>query len=305
MEPIGLVDGKIIKLGEKVIEIEDRGYQFGDGVYEVTRVYNRRPFALKLHVDRLYRSLRELGIPITYSFDELARFHDLLVERSGIGEGYIYLQITRGVAPRGHAFPEHPTPRLMMMIQPVTPDYALRDRGASGIFVPDERWLRCDIKSINLLANVLAKQRAKEAGVFEAVLVRPRDPFATRGLNESLDGIVTEGAMSNFFVVKDGAMWTHPANHLILKGISRTVILEQLAPKLGIPVVEKPFDVAFAKSADEAFVAVTVVEVMPLVTLDGAPVGNGKVGPVTRRLIEAFAALVAKECGAGQAGGAA
>jgi D-alanine transaminase len=193
----------------------------------------------------------------------------------------------------------------MMMIQAVKPDYALRDSGASGIFVPDERWLRCDIKSLNLLANVLAKQRAKEAGVFEAVLVRQREPFAAPGvaqpggapfLKEPLDGLVTEGAMSNFFAVKEGALWTHPANHLILRGISRTVILEQLAPKLGVPVVEKPFDVAFAKSADEAFVAVTVVEIMPLVLLDGAPVGNGKVGPVTRRLIEAFTKLVAREC---------
>ena len=305
MEAIGLVDGKVIKLNEKVIEIEDRGYQFGDGVYEVTRVYNRCPFALKLHIDRLYRSLREVGIPITYGGEELARLHDLLIEKSGIGEGYIYLQITRGVAPRGHAFPDHPVPRLMMIIQTVTADHVSRDRGATGIFVPDERWLRCDIKSINLLANVMAKQRSKEAGVFEAVLARRKDPHAAQASNVSLGDIVTEGAMSNFFVVKDGALWTHPANHLILKGISRTVILEQLAPKLGIPVVEKPYDVGFAKDADEAFVAVTVVEIMPLVVLDGAPVGNGKVGPVTRRLIEAFTVLVAKECGTRQAGGAA
>ncbi len=306
MESIGLIDGKIIDLREKVIEIGDRGYQFGDGVYEVTRVYNHRPFALRLHVDRLYRSLRELGIPITYSFEELARLHELLIEKSGIAEGTVYLQITRGVAVRGHAFPDNPVPRLTMTVQPFTPNYALRQAGAAAVFVPDVRWLRCDIKSLNLLGNVMAKQRAHEAGVFEAVQVRPRELYAARGAaqagsvpfpNEPLDGIVTEGASTNFFAVKDGRLHTHPANHLILRGISRTIILTQLVPKLGIPVVEVPFDVAFAKAAEEAFLSLTSVEIMPLVSLDGVPVGCGKVGPVTRRLMEAFTALVAGECG--------
>ncbi|MGA2991352.1 MAG: aminotransferase class IV [Candidatus Korobacteraceae bacterium] len=246
-----------------------------------------------------------MRIPITYSFEELARFHDLLIEKSGIGEGTVYLQITRGVAPRGHAFPDGAVPRLTMSIQPFTPDYALRDSGAAAIFVPDERWLRCDIKSINLLGNLLARQRAREAGVFEAVLVRSKELFAARGTAQpgsaafpgSLDGVVTEGSSTNFFAVKDGKLHTHPANHLILRGVSRTIILDQLAPKLGIAAVEKPFDVAFAKSADEAFASLTTVNVMPLVRLDGAPVGSGKVGPLTRRMMEAFSALVTSECG--------
>jgi D-alanine transaminase len=282
MEPIGLIDGKIIRLNKKVLEIEDRGYQFGDGAYEVTRVYNRRPFMLQWHFDRLRRSLGELRIPVPYTLEELAEFHTRLIEKSGIGEGSIYLQITRGVAPRAHVFPDRAVPRLTMTIHPVTPNPELRASGASGIFVPDERWLRCDIKSINLLANVMAKQRATEAGALEAIQVR--------------DGWVTEGSVTNFFVVKDGVLRTHPANHLILRGISRTVILERLAPKLDLKVVEERFDVPFAKSADEAFVTATVTEIMPMIALDGAPVGGGKPGPLTRRLIEALAALVNEEC---------
>jgi D-alanine transaminase len=284
MGSIGLIDGKIIGLGEKVLEIQDRGYQFGDGVYEATRVYNRRPFALDLHLERLRRSLGELRIPAPYPFEELAKFHDLLIETSGIGEGSVYLQITRGVAPRAHVFPDHAAPRLTMTIQPVTPNYDLRASGAKAIFVPDERWLRCDIKSINLLANVLAKQRATEAGAFEAIQVR--------------DGRVTEGSLSNFFVVKDGVLRTHPTNHLILRGISRTVILERLVPKLNLTVVEEPFDVAFAKNADEAFVTATVTEIMPIISLDGTRVGSGKPGPIARRLMEALNALIIEECGA-------
>jgi D-alanine transaminase len=306
MAALGLIDGKIIGLREKIIEIEDRGYQFGDGVYEVTRIYNGRPFALQLHLERLARSLRELRIPNPYSSEEIAGFHALLIEKSGIGEGTVYLQITRGVAPRGHAFPDEAVPRLTMSIQPPASKSAARQAGAAAIFVPDERWLRCDIKSINLLGNLLAKQRAKEAGVYEAVQVRLREPLAARGgaqrgrdsfSNESLDGVVTEGSSSNFFAVKNGALWTHPANHLILRGISRTVIVQELAPKLGLAVVEEPFDVAFAKGADEAFLASTSVEIMPLVSLDGAAVAGGKVGVVTCRLMEAFSAFVAKECG--------
>ena len=293
MEAIGLIDGKIIGLREKVIEIEDRGYQFGDGVYEVTRIYNGRPFALKLHMERLFRSLAGLRIPATYSFEELAGFHQLLIEKSGVVDGTVYLQITRGLAPRGHAFPDEATPRLTMSIQPMAPPQFSRANGVKAIFVPDERWLRCDIKSINLLGNILAKQRAKEAGVYEAVQVRQKEPAS----NQSLDGIVTEGSSSNFFAVQDGKLWTHPANHLILTGISRTVILQELAPKLGIAVVEKPFDVAFAKNAQEAFVASTTSEVTPIIALDGAPVGNGKVGPVSCRLMEAFSGFVVKECG--------
>ena len=301
MEAIGLIDGKIIGRGDKVIEMEDRGYQFGDGVYEVTMVYNRRLFALKLHMDRLFRSLRELRIPITYSFEQLAQFHELLIEKSGLQQATVYLQITRGVAPRSHTLPKQITPRLTMTIQPFTAHRELQASGTATIFVPDERWLRCDIKSLNLLGNLLARQRATEAGVIEAVMVRPRDLYgsgaAQPGGKQSLDSMVTEGSHTNFFAVKDGRLHTHPANHLILRGISRTIILDHLAPCLGIPAVEEPFDVAFAKNADEAFAAGSTVEITPFVSLDGTPVRDGKVGPITRRLIDAYSAFIVKECG--------
>lgn len=283
MGPIGLIDGQIIDLNENVINLEDRGYQFGDGVYEVTRVYNGRCFAFQLHMDRLFRSLRELRIPATYTVDELAEFHQRLIEESGIKEAGIYLQITRGVAPRAHGFPDSVVPKLTMSIRPANPNSALRESGATGIFVPDVRWLRCDIKSINLLGNLLAKQQAKDAGVFEGIQVR--------------DGIVTEGSSSNFFVVKDGVLWTHPLSNLILRGITRTVIVERLVQQLGLTLVEKAFDVAFVKKAEEAFVTGTTTEIMPFIQLDGAPVGDGKVGPVARKLHQALMEAVARECG--------
>lgn len=284
MGPVALLNGKIIDINEKIIQLEDRGHQFGDGVYEVTRVYSGRPFALKPHMDRLFRSLRELRIPATYTFEELADFHQALIQESGYTDAAIYLQITRGVAPRTHAFPDASVPCLTMTIRPTKTNIELQRSGAKAVYAPDERWLRCDIKSINLLGNILAKQRSKEAGAFEAVQVR--------------DGIVTEGSSSNFFIVKDGVLWTHPVSNLILRGITRTILLEQLAPKLGLTAIEKQFDQAFAQKADEAFLTGTNTEIMPLVRIDNNQVGDGKPGPVTQRIIDAYNAIVIKECGA-------
>jgi len=282
MRPLGLVDGKLIDLNENVIPMEDRGYQFGDGVYEVTRVYNGKCFALKRHMDRLYRSLREIRIPAKYTFEELAGFHQLLINETGIKEGGVYLQITRGVAPRIHNFPETVVPRLTMSLRPVTRNADNFEKGVKVMFIPDERWLRCDIKSINLLPNILGKQKAKEAGCYEAVMIR--------------DGNVTEGTSSNFMVVKNGTLWTHPLGNLILGGVTRAIIHEILAPKLGIPIVEKPFSPEFAMTADEAFLSGTTTEVMPVVAIDGTPIGEGKPGPITRQLLAAYTALVDEEC---------
>ena len=283
MGPIGLINGEIIDLGDKIVEMEDRGYQFGDGVYEVTRVYNGRCFCLKQHMDRLYRSLRELTIPATYTFDELSEFHQRLIDKSVLATAAIYLQITRGVAPRAHGFPEKTTPRLTMSIRPNRATPELTETGAKGLFVPDLRWMRCDIKSINLLGNMLAKQQAKTAGAFEGVQVR--------------DGVVTEGSSSNFFIVKDGILWTHPVNNLILCGITRTVLIEELAPRLGLTVVEKTFDVEFVKKADEAFVCGTNTEIVPLVTMGNDKIGDGKPGPITLKLTEALLSKIEAECG--------
>lgn len=285
MQPLGLVNGEIVDINSNVVPMEDRGHQFGDGVYEVTRVYNGKCFALKPHMDRMYRSLRELRIPATYTFAEMAEFHERLIQESGITEGGVYVQITRGIAPRAHNFPENTVPRLTMSIRPVgtgAPLTAIRENGAKIIFVPDERWLRCDIKSLNLLGNILGKQKAKEAGCFEAVMLR--------------DELVTEGTSSNFFVVRDGVLWTHPVNNLILKGVTRTIVIEQIAVKLGIPVIEKAFDGEFAKGAAEAFLSGTTTEIAPVVSIDGAPVGSGEVGPITRKLQQAYGQLIDSEC---------
>ena len=284
MQPLGILDGKIIHLEDPILPMEDRGHQFGDGVYEYTKVYGGQCFGLRPHLDRLYRSLRELRIPATYTVDELVNFHEMLIRETGIQNGGIYLQITRGVAPRVHAFPDKAVPRLTMSLRPAgNGNASLWETGAKIILIPDIRWLRCDIKSLNLLGNVLGKQEAKEAGCFEAVMIR--------------NGIVTEGTSSNFFAVKDGSLWTHPVSPLILKGVTRTFIVDTLAPELGLPVVEKEFSPAFLQNADEAFLTGTSTEVMPIVTIDGKAVADGNVGSVTRRIQTAYKQLIAQVCG--------
>ena len=283
MKPLGLVDGRLVDLSENVVPMEDRGHQFGDGVYEVTRVYNGKLFAFHPHMERLYRSLRELRIPVVHTEDELRSGHQLLIDESGITEGGVYLQITRGVAPRGHNFPETTVPRMSMSIRPISnANTVLSQTGAKGIFTEDERWARCDIKSLNLLANVLAKQKAKENGCFEAIQIR--------------NGIVTEGTSSTFMVVKGGVVWTHPLTNSILPGVTRRIVIDKILKELDIPCLEKSFDEAFAKNADEAFVCGTTTEIMPLITLDNQPVGNGEIGPITKKIRDAYQAIIDQEC---------
>jgi D-alanine transaminase len=281
---LGLINGRLINMNETVISMEDRGYQFGDGVYEVTKVYNGKCFALRPHLDRLYQSLRAIRIPAIYTFEEIVQFHEALIKESGITEGAIYLQITRGTAPRVHPFPEQVVPCLTMSIRPAGPiKEELREKGVKIILIPDERWLRCDIKSLNLLSNVLGKQQAKEAGCYEAVMVRGDH--------------VTEGTSSNFFVVKDDVIWTHPATNLILKGITRSIVLERLAKELDLTILEKPFNASFVKGVSEAFLSGTSTEIMPVTSIDGIAVHDGAVGPITRKLQMKYTQLIDEECG--------
>lgn len=283
MRSLGFVDGKIIDLAENAVPLEDRGHQFGDGIYEVTKVYNGKCFALNRHIERAYRSLRELKIPAVYTYEEFEELHNLLIKESDIQEGAIYLQITRGVAPRAHGFPDNVVPRLTMSIRPTVSNANLLESGVKGLLIPDERWLRCDIKSLNLLGNILGKQKAKEAGCFEAIQIR--------------DGIVTEGTSSNFFLVKDEILWTHPVSNLILKGVTRSIIIDELAPALNLTVLEKTFSPEFIQKADEAFISGTTSEIMPITAFGSVSVGDGKVGPITRKLQQAYHSLVTKECG--------
>lgn len=284
MGSLGFFDGKFIAFEDMAVAIEDRGYQFGDGVYEATHVYNKKCFALNRHLDRCVRSMRELRIPIVYTHAELEEIHKELIVRSGFEEALIYFQITRGTAPRDHHFPEKVVPHLSMTIRPGETRTDWQANGIHCIFAQDQRWLRCDIKSLNLLGNILAKQEAHEKNCPEALLVRKST------------NTVTEGASSNAFIVKDGLLWTHPLSNLILKGVTRSILLEEVAPKLGVTVVEKAFTPEFAMTADEVFVTNTSFQIMPVVKLDGKQIGSGNPGEITLKLQKGYKEIVQKEC---------
>ena len=282
-QPVALLNGQFIEINDPIIPIEDRGHQFGDGVYELVRVYNSKPFELELHLERLKRSMDELEIPKNYTMEEIGQFHYDLIQKSNISEGSIYTQITRGTAARDHNFPNTVKPSLTMTIKPILKDNSkLRKNGAKAIITEDIRWLRCDIKSLNLLGNILAKQKAADNDCFEAILHR--------------NNIITEGSSTNFLLIKDGVIYTHPSTNLILKGITKTVISNKIAPSLGIKFIEKEFDIDFLLAADEAFVTGTTTEIMPIIEVNRVKIGSGKVGPITKSIQKNFAELIAKEC---------
>lgn len=273
MKELTYFNGEMVETGAKVVSLDDRGYCFGDGVYEVVRVYNGRAFAFSYHQDRLYRSMREMDIPVRMPPDELQELHEIMIEQSEITDGYIYLQITRGVSPRHHAFERSKLePQMYMFIKPITTDLGALQNGVKAITLPDDRWARVDIKTLNLIPNILAQTKAEKKGAYTAILVR--------------DGIVTEGATSNLFVMKDGVCYTHPADHHILKGITRQLIVTRVAPTAGITVIEREFDEAFLKDADEIFFTDTIGGVIPVVTLNREPVGDGTPGKAAKVLAE-------------------
>lgn len=273
MKELTYFNGEMVESGAKVVSLDDRGYCFGDGVYEVVRVYNGRTFAFSYHQDRLYRSMREMDIPVRMPPDELQELHEIMIEQSEITDGYIYLQITRGVTPRHHAFERSKLePQMYMFIKPITTDLGALQEGVKAITLPDERWARVDIKTLNLIPNILAQTKAEKKGAYTAILVR--------------DGIVTEGATSNVFVMKDGVCYTHPANHHILKGITRQLVVTRVAPTAGITIIEREFDEAFLKDADEIFFTDTIGGIIPITTLNREPVGDGKPGKAAKVLAE-------------------
>ena len=273
MKELTYFNGEMVESGAKVVSLDDRGYCFGDGVYEVVRVYNGRAFAFSYHQDRLYRSMREMDIPVRMPPDELQELHEIMIEQSEIADGYIYLQITRGVTPRHHAFERSKLePQMYMFIKPITTDLGVLQEGVKAITLPDERWARVDIKTLNLIPNILAQTKAEKKGAYTAILVR--------------DGIVTEGATSNVFVMKDGVCYTHPANHHILKGITRQLVVTRVAPTAGITIIEREFNEAFLKDADEIFFTDTIGGIIPITTLNREPVGDGKPGKAAKVLAE-------------------
>jgi D-alanine transaminase len=270
--PIVYVNGGFESLERATVSLMDRGLLFGDGVYEVYRNYRGRPFRLKEHLDRLRRSAAEVRIPLA-ELDWLA-LHGELLERNALAEAdsTVYIQLTRGApASRGHAFPATGTPpTLFVMARPVKPvPEATYGEGVAVISRPDLRWGRCDIKSVNLLPNVLANQEAAEAGAWEAMFVR--------------DGLVTEGTHTNVFVVLEGRVRTHPPGPRILGGVTRQAVLE-VARGVGLAVEEAAVPRAALDGADEVFLTGTTAEVLAVATADGRSVGGGRPGPVAARL---------------------
>jgi len=272
--PLANLNGEILPLAEARVPALDRGFLFGDAVYEVLRLYAGRPWLQREHLERLAQSLAAVRIS-GIDLERLRwRMHETIAAGS-FREATVYIQITRGVAPRGHAFPAEATPLELLFVQEFTDPYQeARRTGARVILHADIRWGRCDVKSTNLLANVLAMQAAREAGCLEALLYQP-------------DGTLTEGTHTSLFGVHDGGLWTAPNSPGILPGVTRKLIM-RLAAEERLPVREEPLRRDQLGQLSELFLTGTTSEVLPVREVDHFPIGDGHPGPVTRRLQEAF-----------------
>ncbi len=285
-EDLVCLNGEFLPRGEARIPVDDRGFVFGDGVYEMTPAYGGRFLRLERHLERLRFGLSELGIGWDVSAAE--EIHHELLRRNGLATApmaTVYLQVTRGVAPRAHHFPPEGTPpTLYAFAKPFqrTPTEVWAE-GFSAITCPDRRWGRADIKTLQLLPNAMAQQAARAAGAGDALMVR--------------DGLLVEGALSNLFLVFGEVVRTHPTSNQILPGITRELVLE-VAREEGYVVEERPTPIERLPEVTEAFLTGTTTEVKPLVRIDGRSVGSGTVGPVARRLHRAFLERVTRECGA-------
>jgi D-alanine transaminase len=273
------INGETMPLSEARISVEDRGFQFADGVYEVIRLYNNKPFALDAHLRRLEKSAGGIQLALPGAVDlksEITRF----LPRAPQRDGMIYLQLTRGVAQRNHAFPESkPTLLFYTRALPALPEPSAAE-GVKLLSVPDERWKRCWIKSIALLPNVLAKNQALASGADEAVFI---------------DGaIVTECSASNFFAVAAGRLVTHPVGAKVLPGITRDVLLE-IAPTLGVAVEERPLREEEVQDADELFITSTTREISWVKSGNNRQVRPGRLGPITAKLHAALRKLVLRQ----------
>ena len=281
MRAVVYLNGEYLPRDQARLSVDDRGFIFGDGLYEVTRVVDGRLFEVGRHLRRLAHGLSELGMASPMGDAELLEVHRRLIEENELlaGHATVYVQVTRGAAPRAHQFPPPSVPpTVFLSASPLSPNEALRERGAHAITTPDIRWSRCDLKTINLLPSVLAKQQAVTAGALDAVFVR--------------DGAVTEGSHTNVFGVIDGELRTYPRSNYILGGVTRDVVLE-LAAEKGIPARETPIFQHDLRRLEELFLTGTTTDVMPVVRLDDRPVGSGRPGPVARALQAALLARFA------------
>ncbi len=286
MPKIAYVNGRYVPHHRAMVHVEDRGYQFADGVYEVCEVARGYIIDMTPHLDRLDRSLRELRIRPPMSRPALQVVMREVVSRNGVQNGLVYIQVTRGVAPRDHFFPTPAIPPALVVVARKTSPLAAAKRAEAGvnvITVPEDRWARVDIKTIGLLPNVLARQKAREADAHEAWFVDP-------------DGTVKEGAATNAWIVStDGRLLTRQAETGILKGITRGTVI-RVAQKLGLEVQERVFTVEEAKAAPEVFITAATTIVMPVVQIDGQKIGNGEPGPTALSLRKAFFDI-AEKCG--------
>ena len=268
------LNGAFLPLEEARVSVLDRGFLFGDGVYEVIPVYSRRPFRLHEHLVRLQHSLDAIRLANPHSETQWADLvHRMAAEAQWADQG-IYLQVTRGPGPRDHAFPAEVRPTVFLMPMPLNPPApALVASGVCAVTATDDRWLHCDVKAVSLLANVLLRQRSVDAGCAETLLLR--------------DGRLTEGASSNVFIVSDGVIATPPKSNLMLPGVTYDVVLE-LARRGAMPHAVRDITEAELRAADEIWLTSTPKEVLAVTTLDGRPVGDGRPGPVFRRMHAAY-----------------
>ena len=269
--PLVWMDGEFISYDSARVSIEDRGLQFSDGVYEVVRAIKGRYFCFDQHLARLRRSLESVEIRLLLTDLELKHIADEMLAKLNENDATLYIQVTRGVAPRTHLFPENMKPTVIGIVRPYTrPKEEFYSDGVSVITLKDERWLRCDIKSTALLANAMARNKARQANVEDAIFVR--------------DGCLTEATSRNVFVLAEGKLATPLADHRILRGVTRKYVLS-LARARNIPTTERDIPLNEVENATEVFLTSTTMDVLPVVMLDHRPVGPGTVGPVTRMLL--------------------
>ena len=278
MPEIAYVNGEFLPLERATVRVEDRGFQFADGVYEVVRTYGGKPFATNAHLARLFRSLEAIELKVSLTTEQLRSIIEEGVERSGFAEAVVYLQITRGCAPRHRGIPKDAKPTIVMTVREL-PARATKmpANGIAVITLPEFRWARCDVKSIALLPSVLAYQAAKKAGASDAIFVQE-------------DGTVNEATAGNVFLVRQGRLRTPPKSTHILAGVTRDKLLEA-AHAAGIETIEERITRSDLYAAEEIFLTSTTSEVAPVVTVDGKQIGTGKPGPVSARIYEQFARM--------------
>lgn len=277
-DSIVYLNGEYLRLADARISVLDRGFIFGDGIYDVVPAYRGRAFRMAEHLNRLERSLKSININVDMDRADWESLVANMLERSSLGDCMVYIQVTRGPARRDHAFPENISPTVFCMVSGFErPTASERDQGLTAISIPDLRWLRCEIKSVSLLGNVLARQAAVDAGVDEVIQFR--------------DGYLTEGASSNMWIAMGDKLLAPPRSNLILEGI-RYGLLEELSVQTGVPFEARPITRKEVEQADEIMMTSATREILPITQLDGKPVGSGKPGPVYRQLRQGYDRLI-------------